>query len=108
MKLAIHLPALILAMATMPAFAHHPAADNVDPEIYSMIDDNVADTPHADMTFDDMGRDMEDMEAARESANETREEMAQIRDDISMEVDSAQNEAPEIDTMTLLEDVVLD
>ena len=44
------------AIAAFPVFAHHPAADIVDPEIYEMIDENVADTPHADMVFDDMGR----------------------------------------------------
>ena len=37
------------------ALAHHPAADIVDPETWEMIDENVADTPHADLTFDDMG-----------------------------------------------------
>ena len=41
--------------ASAAAFAHHPAADIVDPEIYEMIDENVADTPHADLDFDDMG-----------------------------------------------------
>ena len=43
------------AIAAFPVFAHHPAADIVDPEVYEMIDGLVADTPHADMTFDDMG-----------------------------------------------------
>lgn len=46
---------LVFAFASSTAFAHHPAADIVDPEIYAMIDENVADTPHADLTFDDMG-----------------------------------------------------
>ena len=47
---------LCLALAAGPAFAHHPAADIVDPEIYAMIDSMVADTPHADIVFDeDMG-----------------------------------------------------
>lgn len=35
------------------AFAHHPAADMVDEEIYAEIDLMVADTPHADMVFED-------------------------------------------------------
>lgn len=41
--------------ASAAAFAHHPTADIVDPEIYEMIDENVADTPHADLVLDDMG-----------------------------------------------------
>ena len=44
---------LCLALAAGPAFAHNPAADIVDPEIYAMIDDMVADTPHATMVFDE-------------------------------------------------------
>jgi len=44
-----------LAIISMSAFAHHPAADIVDEEIYAMIDEMVSDTPHADMTFDSMG-----------------------------------------------------
>ena len=44
--------ALLLAL---PAAAHHPAADVVDEEIYENIEAMVADTPHAEMVFDDMG-----------------------------------------------------
>ena len=41
-----------------PAPAHHPAADIVDEEVYAMIDEMVADTPHATLDFDDtMGED---------------------------------------------------
>ena len=36
-------------------YAHHPAADIVDEEIYEQIDSMVADTPHATLTFDEMG-----------------------------------------------------
>ena len=36
------------------AFAHHPAADIVDPEIYDMIEENISDA-HLALTFDDMG-----------------------------------------------------
>lgn len=46
--------AIIMALGGTTALAHHPAADIVDPDIYAMIDENVADTPHADLTFDDM------------------------------------------------------
>lgn len=50
--------ALILAMGSTSVFAHHPAADIVDEDIYAMIDENVSDTPHATMTFDEMGGGM--------------------------------------------------
>ena len=58
MKKVMHVAVLATALTTAPAFAHHPAADIVDPEIYAMIDSMVADTPHADLTFADMGGGM--------------------------------------------------
>ena len=58
--------AIIMAMGSTAAFAHHPAADIVDPEIYEMIDENVSDI-HAAMTFDDMGGDTTDVGSAMES-----------------------------------------
>ena len=36
-------------------FAHHPAEDIVDEEIFAFIDSMVADTPHATLDFDEMG-----------------------------------------------------
>ena len=48
---------LLTSFASISAFAHHPAADIVDEDIYEMIDSMVADTPHADLTFDSMGSD---------------------------------------------------
>jgi len=44
---------LILLFVSSMAWAHHPAADIVDDEIYAMIDDMVSDTPHGDMVFDE-------------------------------------------------------
>jgi len=55
MKKALSLTAIATLFSTASAFAHHPAADIVDPDIYAMIDENVADTPHAELVFDDMG-----------------------------------------------------
>lgn len=46
---------LYLVIQTFSVMAHHPAADIVDPDIYAMIDSLVADTPHADLEFSDMG-----------------------------------------------------
>jgi len=57
MKKLVITSAIAIAFASTSAFAHHPAADIVDPEIYAMIDENVSDTPHADLSFDDMGGD---------------------------------------------------
>ncbi|MEK9712300.1 MAG: hypothetical protein VW258_07020 [Thalassolituus sp.] len=44
-----------MTLSATQAFAHHPAADIVDEEIYAQIDAMVADTPHATLEFDDMG-----------------------------------------------------
>lgn len=90
-------------MASTSAFAHHPAADIVDPEIYAMIDENVADTPHADLTFDDMGsrmdQDMDEVGAAMNSDSAPlRDEVAQS-DDIEIATDVA------METIDLLENV---
>ena len=95
--------AFITSIASTSAFAHHPAADRVDPEIYSMIDANVADTPHADLSFDDMGRDMEEAGAAMDA----NEELARMSGEPSMDVDmdTAMDTDPVIDTMTMLENV---
>jgi len=46
---------LSAALSSASVWAHHPAADIIDAEIYAMIDSLVADTPHADMVFTDMG-----------------------------------------------------
>ena len=54
MKKLLLTTAIIMSFGGTAAFAHHPAADIVDPDIYVMIDENVSDV-HADMTFEDMG-----------------------------------------------------
>ena len=56
MKTVLKVAAITSLFASVSAFAHHPAADIVDPETFEMIDENVADTPHADMDVNDMGR----------------------------------------------------
>lgn len=57
MKKIILASAIIVTFGSSSVFAHHPAADIVDPDIYAMIDENVADTPHADLDLTDMGSD---------------------------------------------------
>ena len=58
MKKTLLISAILLMFNAAPVLAHHPAADIVDEEIYENIDSMVADTPHADMTFDEMGGGM--------------------------------------------------
>lgn len=48
---------LVLTVAAV-AVAHHAAAGIVDEDIYAMIDAMVADTPHGEMTLDDLGGGM--------------------------------------------------
>jgi len=119
MKKALLTSVLFTALSSTAAFAHHPAADIVDPDIYAMIDENVADTPHADLTFDDMGSDMD----AASAAMETRDEVDSIADqaeasqeagmgadvdqamDSRAELDDVASQEAAVDTMTLLEDI---
>ena len=119
MKKSVLTGALFMSLAATSAFAHHPAADIVDPEIYAMIDENVADTPHADLTFDDMGSAMDaaseamqgrdDMDALADTLDESRQ--AGMRADVEMTMDSRADSTemalPDaaMDTMTLLEDL---
>ena len=56
MKTVLKVAAITSLFVSASAFAHHPAADVVDPETFEIIDENLADTPHADMDMDDMGR----------------------------------------------------
>ncbi len=58
MKEIFQLTTLALLLVSTNLYAHHPAADIVDEEIYAMIDSFVADTPHATLTFDEMGGGM--------------------------------------------------
>jgi len=55
MKKALQAAVLASMLTSFSAFAHHPAEDIVDEDIYEMIDLNVADTPHADLDFTSMG-----------------------------------------------------
>ena len=58
MKNKIRLTALAMFLGSTGVYAHHPAADIVDEEIYEMIDLMVEDTPHATLTFEEMGGGM--------------------------------------------------
>jgi len=50
-----------LALSAAPLFAHHAAEGIVDEEVYEMIDSMIADTPHAEMTLDDIAIGMTEM-----------------------------------------------
>ena len=61
MKKLLQIVVMLMPFTAFQAFAHHPAADMVDAETYEMIDNLVADTPHAEMTVEDFGNDMTTM-----------------------------------------------
>ena len=90
MKKSLLTATIFMALASTSAFAHHPAADIVDPDIYARIDENVSDTPHADMVFDDMGRDAQDIdniEDVSEAGNNARDQFNEARESRSMAAD---------------------
>ncbi len=66
MKNTLKLSTLALLLVGANAYAHHPAADIVDPEVYDMIDENISEV-HQDMTFDDMGGDTTEVGSAMEA-----------------------------------------
>ena len=128
MKMQILTATIAMVLAGTAAYAHHPAADIVDPEIYAMIDANVSDV-HAEMVFDDMGRDLidagdamnsrEDMDAPMESRddmgneNMARDEAGEVSADLRGPFEQTRNEdgagdVEEVDTINLLEDVLVD
>lgn len=54
-KQALVASLLASSLVSTSAFAHHAALDIVDELIWLMIDEKVADTPHADLDFTTMG-----------------------------------------------------
>jgi len=58
MKKALGVVLMLMLAGTV--WGHHAAEGIVDEEVYEMIDAMVADTPHADLDFDEMpGDDMQ-------------------------------------------------
>ena len=49
----LRLSTISLLFVTSNLYAHHPAADILDADIYEQIETMVADTPHATMTFEE-------------------------------------------------------
>ena len=58
MKNKIRLTTLAMFLAGGNSYAHQPAADLVDEEIYDMIELMVEDTPHATFMFEEMAAGM--------------------------------------------------
>jgi hypothetical protein len=67
MKKILLATAIAVTFASSYIFAHHPAADIVDPDIYEMITENTADSPHADLDSDVMGSE-DNMEGSADAA----------------------------------------
>jgi len=80
MKKYFQLSALALLLGSTNLYAHHPAADIVDEEIYEQIDSMVADTPHATLTFDEMGGGMTETSITTDSLSAFEDLIA--RDDL--------------------------
>jgi hypothetical protein len=66
MRTILKTTTLALLLVSVNAYAHHPAADIVDPEVYDRIEENISDV-HLDMTFDDMGGDTTEVGSAMEA-----------------------------------------
>ena len=77
MKKIILASAIAFAFGSSYVFAHHPAADIVDPEIYDMIDANTADSPHADLDVDTMGSE-DNMEGSIDAAGSNSREAVDV------------------------------
>ncbi len=70
MKRFLRYAALGVVLATTPVFAHHAAEGILDEEIYAMIDDMVADTPHALLDVSDMGGDSTEITVSTRSVRD--------------------------------------
>ena len=70
MKKYLVCAALTAMLASAPVLAHHAAEGIIDEEVYAMIDEMVADTPHADADFSDMGGDMTEITVSTRSVRD--------------------------------------
>lgn len=80
MKKHMKLGALVLLLGSTDLYAYHPAAKIVDTEIYEQIDRMVADSPHAFLSFEDMGGGMTEANITTGSFSELEELI--VRDDL--------------------------
>ena len=102
MKKLTYTTAILMAMTASGAFAHHPAADVVDPEVYERIEENVADSPHIDRVMDEMGSSMEQAAGDPTGAGDLNA-AAGLDNDTVMEPQA--NVDVTVDTMDLIDNV---
>ena len=77
------------------AYAHHPAADMVDPDVYAMIEENISDV-HLAMEFDEMGSDSADMGQGMASRDDDTGNMASdMASDMGNDLQSIGNDLAE-------------
>lgn len=116
MKKSLLATTFLMTFASASAFAHHPAANIVDPEVYAMISENIADTPHADMTLGDMGADMDEgfcLDAQGEMGAMAREEHGQMPEHASQHMHTGSHgdsgldmgAGEEVDTIVMYDDI---
>jgi hypothetical protein len=89
---------LLTLTLALPVVAHHMAEGIVDEEIYEMIDAMVADTPHGDMTFEDLGGGMTEIgivtrvpDLERMVADGLMDYVAMLDGDVIMTIDFTDN-----------------
>ena len=75
MKTLLKLSTFAALAISANAYAHHPAVDMVDPDVYAMIEENISDV-HLALDFDDMGSDSADMGGAMASRDDDTGNMA--------------------------------
>ena len=84
----LSLSSIALLIASTQSYAHHPAVDMVDPEIYAMIEENISDA-HLDLTFDDMGGNSTDAGSPADSVdNEVGNMASEMRGSMESDVES--------------------
>jgi hypothetical protein len=82
MKKLFKLSTLAVLVASANAYAHHPAADIVDPDVYAMIEENISDV-HLALDFDDMGSPSTDMGGAMASGDDAGNMAAEMGSDLA-------------------------
>jgi hypothetical protein len=108
MKIFTYTTAIIMAVAATSVFAHHPSED-MNPN-FDRVDAQLeaVDSPHLDLTFDDMGSSNAGGDSDMSSA-ETREQASlqetQLHSAGAFEPDLPINDAAAADTIDLLENV---
>jgi len=72
---------LAALLSSASAYAHHPAVDMVDPDVYAMIEENISDV-HLALDFDDMGGSNTDMGGSMASSDDAGNMATDMRNDV--------------------------